>query len=214
MQPKLHLWFSKTLYTSSQIDQFNTKESKMTTLSAFFDKETLKKFSTQTIIAGILMLIVGSIGIFAPGIMSLTVVMLLGWLFITSAIVQGYITYKTYSRSFSAWLKPTLSFITGMLFLIFPVEGVAVAAILLAAYLLVDAFSSFGFAMDYKPHKWWWMHIVNALVSIVLAILILIGWPMTSFLWVGLYAAISLTFDGVVLFALGIGAKKMAKEEK
>jgi len=186
----------------------------MKTLSAFFDKETLQRFSTLTILSGVLMLIVGGIGIFAPGIMSLTVVLLLGWLFMTSAIIQGYVTYKTYRKSFSAWLKPTLSFITGMLFLVFPVEGVAVAAILLAAYLLVDAFSSFGFAMDYKPHQWWWLHIVNALLSIGLAILILIGWPVSSFLWVGLYAAISLTFDGVVLLGLGIGAKKMAKEEK
>jgi uncharacterized membrane protein HdeD (DUF308 family) len=186
----------------------------MKTLSAFFDKETLQRFSTLTILSGVLMLIVGGIGIFAPGIMSLTVVLLLGWLFMTSAIIQGYVTYKTYRKSFSAWLKPTLSFITGMLFLVFPVEGVAVAAILLAAYLLVDAFSSFGFAMDYKPHQWWWLHIVNALLSIGLAILILIGWPVSSFLWVGLYAAISLAFDGVVLLGLGIGAKKMAKEEK
>ena len=185
----------------------------MTTLSMFFDKETLKKFSTLTIIGGVMMLIVGSIGIFAPGIMSLTVALLLGWLFVTSAIVQGYVTYKSYRKSFSAWLKPTLSFITGMLFLVFPVEGVAVAAVLLAAYLLVDAFSSFGLAMDYKPHKWWWLHIVNALLSLVLAILIMLGWPVSSLFWVGLYAAISLLFDGVVLLGLGMGAKKMAKED-
>ena len=55
----------------------------MTSISMFFDKETLQKFSTHTIIAGILMLIVGGLGIFAPTIMSLVVVTLLGWLFIT-----------------------------------------------------------------------------------------------------------------------------------
>ncbi len=184
----------------------------MTSVSMFFDKETLQKFSTHTIIAGVLMLIVGGLGIFAPTIMSLVVVTLLGWLFITSGIIQGYITYKTYRRSFSAWLKPTLSFITGMLFFIFPVEGVAVAAVMLAVYLLVDAFSSFGFAMDYKPNKWWWIHIVNALISIFLAILIMLGWPVSSLFWVGLYAAISLFFDGVALVSMGIGAKRLAKE--
>ncbi len=178
----------------------------------FFDTETLQKFSTHTIIAGILMMIVGGVGVFAPTIMSLVVVTLLGWLFITSAIIQGYITYKSYKRSFSAWLKPILSFITGMLFFIFPVEGVAVAAVMLSVYLLVDAFSSFGFAMDYKPHKWWWMHIVNALISIVLAVLIMTGWPVSSLLWVGIYAAISLFFDGVALFSIGVAAKKLTKE--
>jgi len=184
----------------------------MTSVSMFFDKETLQKFSTHTIIAGILMLIVGGLGMFAPAIMSLVVVTLLGWLFITSAIVQGYITYKTYRKSFSAWLKPTLSFITGILFFIFPIQGIAVAAVMLSVYLLIDAFSSFGFAMDYKPNSLWWIHIVNAIISIILAILIMTGWPVSSLFWVGLYAAISLFFDGVALVSMGIGAKRLAKE--
>jgi len=183
----------------------------MTSISMFFDKETLQKFSTQTIIAGVLMMIIGGLGIFAPAIMSLVVVSLLGWLFITSAIVQGYITYKTYTRSFSAWLKPVLSLITGILFFIFPIQGVAVAAVMLAAYLMVDAFSSFGFAMDYKPHHMWWIHIINAIISVVLAVLIMTGWPMSSLYWVGLYAAISLFFDGVALFSMGITAKRLSK---
>ncbi len=184
----------------------------MTSISMFFDKETLQKFSTQTIIAGVLMLIIGGLGIFAPTLMSLVVVSLLGWLFIMSAIIQGYITYKTYRKSFSAWLKPTLSFITGMLFFIFPVQGVAVAAVMLSVYLLVDAFSSLGFAIDYKPNSWWWIHIVNAIISIILAIFIMAGWPVSSLFWVGLYAAISLFFDGVALVSMGIGAKHLAKE--
>ncbi len=178
-----------------------------------FDKETLKKFSTQTIIAGVLMLIVGVVGVFAPTVMSLVVVTFLGWLFLVSAAVQGYITYKTYRKSFSAWLKPVLSLIVGVLFFVYPMEGIAAIGLLLAAYLLVDAYSSFGFAMDYKPNSGWWILIVNALISIVLAVLIMIGWPISSVFWVGLYAAVSLFFDGVALVTLGVGAKKLLKEE-
>jgi len=186
----------------------------MTFVSMVFDEETIKRFSTQTIIAGVLMLIVGAIGIFAPTIMSLVVVTFLGWLFLVSAAVQGYITWKTYRKSFSAWLKPVLSLIVGILFFIFPMEGIAAVALLLSAYLLVDAFSSFGFAMDYKPNKGWWILIVNAIVSILLAVLIMIGWPVSSIFWVGLYAAVSLFFDGVALVTLGMGAKKLLKEAK
>jgi uncharacterized membrane protein HdeD (DUF308 family) len=178
-----------------------------------FDKETLKKFSTQTIVAGVLMLIVGAVGIFAPTIMSLVVVTFLGWLFLVSAAVQGYIVYKTYKRSFSAWLKPILSLIVGILFFAYPVEGVAAIGLLLAAYLLVDAYSSFGFAMDYRPNSGWWILIVNALLSIVLAVLIMLGWPLSSLFWVGLYAAVSLFFDGVALVVLGMGARKLAKDK-
>jgi uncharacterized membrane protein HdeD (DUF308 family) len=179
-----------------------------------FDRETLKKYSTQTIVAGVLMLLVGMAGIFMPAVMSLVVVTFLGWLFLISAAVQGYITWKTYNRSFSAWLKPVLSLIAGVLLFVYPVEGVAAVAIMLSAYLLVDAFASFGFAMDYKPNKGWWLLIVNAVVSILLAVLILIGWPVSSLLWVGLYAAVSLFFDGVSLVAMGVGARKLVKEDQ
>jgi len=186
----------------------------MTFVSFVFDPETLKKFSTHTIIAGILMLIVGAVGIFAPSIMSFVVVTFLGWLFMMSAAIQGYIVYQTYRNSFSAWLKPVLSLITGLLFFFFPVEGIAAVAVLLAAYLLVDAYSSFGFAMDYKPNSGWWLLIVNALLSILLALLIIIGWPASSLFWVGLFAAVSLFFDGVVLVTMGLGARKLAKEDE
>jgi len=186
----------------------------MTLVSRLFDQETLKKFSTHTIVAGFLMLIVGVLGMTAPSLMSIVVVSLLGWMFISSAVIQGYITYKSYKGSFSAWLKPVLSLITGMLFFIFPVEGVAVAAVMLAAYLMVDAFSSFGFAFEYKPNKGWWIHLINATISVVLAVLIMTGWPVSSLYWVGLYAAISLFFDGVALISMGAAAKKLSSEEK
>ncbi len=186
----------------------------MAFVQLLFDKDTLKRFSTQTIVAGVLMMIVGAVGIFAPSLMSLVVVTFLGWLFLVSAAVQGYITWKSYRKSFSAWLKPVLSLVTGVLFFAFPFESVAAVAILLSAYLLIDAFASFGFAMDYRPNSGWWLLIVNALLSIVLAVLILIGWPASSLMWVGLFAAVSLFFDGVALLSMGIGARKLAKEDE
>jgi uncharacterized membrane protein HdeD (DUF308 family) len=181
----------------------------MTFVRFEFDRDTLKKFSTHTITAGILMFVVGFIGAFMPSILSLVVVTMLSWLFVFSAIVQGYITYKTYTKSFSAWLKPVLSFIAGLLLVTFPMQGVASVAILLSAYLLVDAFSSFGFALDLRPNSGWWIHIINSMISIILAILIVTGWPNSSFYWVGLYAAISLLFDGIALILLGYNAKKL-----
>jgi len=174
-----------------------------------FDKSKLKDLSKESIFAGVMMVIVGAIGIFAPAIMSFVVEVFLGWLFLSSALIQGYITYRAYNRSFSAWLKPFLSFVVGILAFAYPLEGIAATALLLVAYLLVDSFSSFGFAIEYKPNSGWWILIVNALVSIILAVLIMVGWPVSSLFWVGLYAAVSLFVDGIALITLGVGAKKL-----
>ncbi len=178
-----------------------------------FDKQTLRRYSTQTIVAGVLMALLGAVGIFVPSLMSLVVVNFLAWLFLFSAIVQGYNTYKNYRKSVSAWLKVALSLISSMLLLFFPVEGVAAVGILLAAYLLLDAFGSIGFAWEYRPNKGWWMMLINGILSILLAIILLAGWPFSSLILVGLFVGFSLFFDGIALIALGVGAKKITDDE-
>ncbi len=186
----------------------------MTIVGRFeFDKETLKKFSTQTIVAGVLMAILGLVGVMAPQLMSLVVVNFLAWLFLFSAIVQGYITYKSYRSSVGAWLKPVMSLIAALLLLFFPLEGVAAVGIMLAAYLLVDAYSSLTFAWQYRPNRGWVLMLFNGLLSILLAVILLAGWPFSSLVLVGLFVGISLFFDGVALIGMGLGAKKLTDEE-
>ncbi|WP_456389137.1 HdeD family acid-resistance protein [Hydrogenimonas sp.] len=185
----------------------------MTIVGHMFDKETLKKYSTQTIIAGILMALLGLVGVFAPSLMSLVVVNFLAWLFLFSAIVQGVITWKSYRNSFSAWLKPAISLITAILLLFFPFEGVAAVGIMLAAYLLVDAYSSLSFGWEYRPNKGWWLMIVNGILSIVLAVIFMIDWPFSSIVLVGLFVGISLFFDGITLIAFGLGAKSVSDDD-
>lgn len=174
-----------------------------------FDQETLKKFSKYGIIAGILMMLTGLAGIFLPPIMSVAVVTFMSWMFIFSALVQGYNTWKNYRKSFVAWLKPVLSLAVGILFLLFPIQGIAVVGILLATYLLIDAYSSIAFGFEYKPNRGWWMMILNGIFSIILAIILLMGWPFSSIVLVGLFVGLSLFFDGVALLTFAIGAKKI-----
>ena len=178
-----------------------------------YDKETLKKFSKYGVIAGILMMLIGLSGIFLPGLMSIAVVTFMAWMFIFSAFIQGYNTWKNYRSSFVAWLKPLLSLVTGILFLLFPVEGIAVTGILLATYLLIDAYSSIAFGMEYKPNRGWWMMILNGIFSIILAIVLMIGWPFSSIVLVGLFVGVSLFFDGVALLTFAMGAKKLENDE-
>jgi len=186
----------------------------MTVLGRFqFDKETLKKYSNQTIFAGILMMVLGLVGVFAPTLMSVVTVYFLAWLFLFSGIVQGYNTWKSYNGHLGAWLKPTISIITAFLLMFFPLPGVAATAILLVVYLLMDAYSSLTLGWQYKPNKGWWLMLINGILSIVLAIILLVGWPVSSLVLVGLFVGISLFFDGAALVGMGLGAKKISDED-
>ncbi|WP_456401686.1 HdeD family acid-resistance protein [Hydrogenimonas sp.] len=184
-------------------------------LAAFlFDNETLRKFSNHTIVAGVIMALIGLVGVIAPQLMSLVAVNFLAWLFLFSAGVQGYAVYRSYRRSFSAWLKPFLSLVAALLLLFFPLEGVAAVGILLASYLLIDAFSSFSFGWEYRPNRGWWILMLNGALSLLLALILLAGWPYSSLVLVGLFVGISLFFDGVALVTIGVGAKRALSEDE
>jgi uncharacterized membrane protein HdeD (DUF308 family) len=174
-----------------------------------FDKEILKKFSKHSIISGILMIIVGSIGVLVPPIMSLSAALFFGSLFIVSSIFIAYATFKSYKKSHGAWLKSVILFISGLLMLLFPSLGIAALGMVFAVYLFIDAFSNFAFAFDIAGSKMSSLFaILNGALSIFLGIWMIAGWPFSSILWVGLILGISLIFDGVELIMLGSVARK------
>ncbi len=93
--------------------------------------------------------------------------------------------------------------------LFYPMTGIATIGLLLAIYLLMDAYGSFLMAYNLRHKKGWeWMGF-NGFISLFLATLFLTGWP-TSSLWiVGLYISISLFFDGWALLSLAWSWRKL-----
>jgi len=173
----------------------------------YFDSEVLKRYSRLTLIAGGVMAVIGVISLIFPPLMSMMVVGIMAWLFMLSAVVQGYVTFHSYRRSLSAWLKPVMLLIGSLLLLFFPGGGIAAVGMMLAAYLLVDAFSSITFAWSYRPHRGWWMMLTNGLASLLLAVILLTGWPFSSMVTVGLLIGVSLLFDGLALMSFGYFAR-------
>ncbi len=181
-------------------------------ISNRIDKEKLKEFSTLSIVTGIIMALAGILAIANPLAGSLAFVIFLGSLFVASAIVQAWITFKAHQKSWGAWFKVIMLLITGILLLIWPGSGIAAMAILLAAYFFVDAFASFSMALDLKPLKGWGLAALNGVLSFILGIVMIIGWPFSAPFTVGVIVGVSFLMDGIVLIYLGILAKKGAHD--
>ena len=179
-------------------------------ISRNIDKEKLKEFSTLSIISGILMAIAGFLAILNPLAGSVAFVLFLGAMFIATGIIQAYITFKAHQNSFGAWFKVILLIVTGILLLIWPASGVAAVAILFAAYFFMDAFASFGMALDLKPLKGWLIAVLNGLLSLLLGIVMVVGWPFNAPYVVGVIIGVSFLMDGIVLIYLGWLSKKGA----
>lgn len=175
------------------------------------DEQVIRKFGPYTLVAGILLIILGAAGLFLPGVISLGTAIFVAWLLIVGALIWATHTYRYHARSVMGWIKPALLLITGGLMLYNPLSGVAAVGLLLAIYLLMDAFGSFALAQSIHPAKGWGWMVFNGIISALLAMLFLIGWPATSLWLVGLYVSISLLFDGVALIAVGAAIRKAGK---
>ncbi len=175
-------------------------------------QDFIKAFERSILVAGALLAALGIIGIFAPHVVSFTLEIFLGILMITGGIFFAYYSYQYHTRSFIGWLKPVILILVGALFLIKPGSGIAAFTLLITFYLLVDAYAGFGLAYVRYPAPGWGWLLLNGLLSLTLAVLLLIGWPATSPIFLGLYISISLLFDGISLFMLGIKLKKAEKE--
>ena len=153
-------------------------------------------FGRLSLIAGILLIILGITGVILPELMSLEASILIASLFLIGGVFWLIHSFQARSKEWSEWLKPVLLLISGALMLFYPMTGVATIGLLLAFYLLIDAYGSFLMAYGLRPKKGWGWMVFNGVTSLVLAILFLIGWPVSSLWLVGVYISISLFFDG------------------
>ena len=184
-----------------------------TSLVISFDEGFVKRFKKTSLIVGIALSIIGIAGVALPQITSLVSEIFLGWLLVMAGVLAGYIVFLSQGRSMIAWLKPVLLIVTGALFLFNPPAGIAAMALLLTFYLLLDAFASFGLAYDYRPLKGWLWMVFNGVLSLLLAFFVLIGWPETSAILIGIFIGISLLFDGLALIFMSLAVGKVVKHE-
>ncbi len=165
-------------------------------------KSTRKSFFT----IGGLLIVLGGVGIFLPNLLSMAIEIFLGWLMLSGGILWAWYTYQ-WHRGFNNWLKPLILIAGGLLLLVYPVTGIAAITLMIAFYLFIDAFGSFALALQRRPMSGWFWLIINAMISLLLAILLLTGWPVTSPVYLGIIVGISLLFDGLTLIMLGLAIK-------
>jgi uncharacterized membrane protein HdeD (DUF308 family) len=90
-----------------------------------------------------------------------------------------------------------LTLLLGLAILVVPAAGIASLALLVGAFLLLGGIARTMLAWRMRPRRGWGWVMFDGLLSIVLAILIAIGWPATSLALIGLLTGFSLISTGV-----------------
>ena len=173
-------------------------------IEANINKNIIDNFKKNAKISGIIFIILGIAGIVFPPLMTLTTVIFIGYLMIIAGLYAGFMTYKSNPKDWIGWLKSFILFLTGLLIIFYPINGAAALGLLFAIFFFIDSFGSFSIALSLKPQKAWLVWLLNALVSLVIAVLFLIHWPVSSIFLIGILVGVSLLFDGMALLFGGI----------
>jgi uncharacterized membrane protein HdeD (DUF308 family) len=177
------------------------------------DADTLRKHSTWFIVYGTVMILLGLFAIAAPGIATLTVTLMVGWLLLLGG---GFGLFAVISGGRSApgfwWnlLTAIVYILAGLAVLTRPVAGVLTLTIILAAYLLAGGVMRIFLAVGYReqiPGAWVWV-LISGLIDIVLSVIIMTGLPGTATWVLGLLVGINLLMMGLSIVMVAMAVRR------
>jgi len=161
---------------------------------------------------GILLLILGTVAIIVPPIATLAITIVLGWLFLISGLVGLYTSFMMRQAPGFWWslISAALGIVVGLLLLVSPLQGAVSLTLVLIAFFVVEGVATIMFALDHRREltgQTTWM-LLSGVVDLVLAVLIIAGFPGTAAWALGLLVGINMVFGGWALTLLALSARK------
>ncbi|HWA44872.1 MAG TPA: DUF308 domain-containing protein [Hypericibacter adhaerens] len=167
--------------------------------------DAVRKAGGWTIGLGVLLLILGIVSILFPLASSLAAVIWVAWLLIIGgAVLLVHALHRREERGF--WLRLLWSVVyllAGILLLASPVSGVLTLTLVLAVLWIVEGATAIALAFRLKPARPWGWVLFDGILTVLLGLLVWIGWPGNAPWLLGLFLGISLIATGISVLLLG-----------
>jgi uncharacterized membrane protein HdeD (DUF308 family) len=161
---------------------------------------------------GVILAALGLLAIGAPLLATIVVVKLAGWLFFIGGIVGliSFFTGRDVPGSVWSFITSALAILAGIYLLRQPLAGMLSLTLVLAAFFIAQGISQVFAALAHRRalKSWGWV-LLSGIVDLILAGIILIGWPETSAWVLGLLVGINLLMSGVSLIMTSIAARNI-----
>lgn len=161
--------------------------------------EEIKKRSAWSIFMGVVTAALGVFLIVYPMAAATMTTVLLGWALIFVGI--AHFVFALHSRTVgNFFLRVFLSVlygISGIALAFFPIVGVAALTGIVGTLFLIQAGLQTVAAFQLKPLDGWGWFLADAAASLLLAVLILAGWPSSSVWAIGTLVGVSVFMGGV-----------------
>lgn len=160
---------------------------------------------------GILMIVLGTIGFFQQMVYTVATVVFFGALMLVAggAGLVSATKLNGWKGKASAILLSVLFLLTGALMILHPILTELSLTLIVAGFLLAAGASKFWMGFSHRErHGWYWI-VANGVLSFLLGLLILGGFPGSGLWLLGLFLAIELIFDGWGAVALAFAAREI-----
>lgn len=177
----------------------------------------VKKRSAWSMIMGFVTAAVGVYLIVYPLATAAMTTVMLGWALIFVGIAHLVFALNSQTAG-SFFLKVLLSLaygISGFALAFFPLAGVAALTGVLGTMLLLQAGLVAATAFQLKPLPGWGWMLADAVVSLLLGIMILAGWPASSVWAIGTLVGVSVLMSGIARIVVAASVRSdVAKVER
>lgn len=166
------------------------------------------------LVEGIVLVLLGAIAIVVPPLATITFTILIGWLFLISGAVGLFTTLWMRGAPGFWWslLSAIVGIAAGVLLLLWPINGAISLTLLLSAFFIVEGVVSIMYAIEHRNQlsgRWGWM-LISGIIDLILAGIIIAGFPGTAAWALGLLVGINLLFGGAALIGMAMAARNPA----
>jgi uncharacterized membrane protein HdeD (DUF308 family) len=170
-----------------------------------------KKITGWYISAAVLFIVLGIFAIIEPGVATLGVTLLVGWLLIIGAVGHLIAAFKGVGTKQVIFqlLIAVAYFIGGIYFLTHPLMAGSTLTLLLAGVILAEGVLEIisYFRMKSEGASGWVLF--NGIVTIVLGCLIWFQWPSSTVWAIGILVGVNLLITGITRLMFGLAVRKV-----
>jgi len=167
------------------------------------------------LLLGLLQIGVGTAAILMANLATLASMIVIGFLALLSGCVQlaSAIWGYGWSGSFQHVIVGVLYLVFGLIVVSRPVLAAEVFTLVLAALLLVGGAMKIAVSLAVRFHQWIWIF-VSGMITLLLGIIIMSGWPGSSFWVIGTFIGVELLLTGWTWVILALGLRNIPKSDR
>jgi len=178
--------------------------------------DTLRAHWRLYMFQGVVMIVLGVLAIVFPVFATLAVDLYLGWLFLLCGVLVVIIMIIAGHIPGFWWALITaiLAIVVGLALLLKPAAGVVSLTAVLMAFFIIEGLFQTTAAFTYRdgiPHSWGWL-LASGVADLVLAAIVISGWPGTVDWTLGLLAGVNLLTSGWAIVMVAMSVRSLAED--